>query len=73
LSNSALPRWTLSNSRRRGMRFAGWDAAGNIHVEIVCAGDIAERIAAHLQSNYYANYAMVCYLTRVDVLRPEKC
>ena len=32
----------------------------------------AERIAEHLQARYYANFAMVCYLAEVEVLRPEK-
>ena len=26
----------------------------------------------HLQARYYANFAMVCYLAEVEVLRPEK-
>ena len=34
--------------------------------------DRAERIAEHLQARYYANFAMVCYLAEVEVLRPEK-
>jgi hypothetical protein len=25
-----------------------------------------------LQAKYYANFAMVCYLAQVEVLRPEK-
>ena len=29
-------------------------------------------LAAHLQAKYYANFAMVCYLAQVEVLRPEK-
>ena len=54
------------------MRSAGWDTDGNIRVEIICARELAERIAEHLQTKYYANYAMVCYLAQVEVLRPEK-
>jgi hypothetical protein len=41
-------------------------------VEIICARDVAERIATHLQDRYYANFAMVCYLAQVEVLRAEK-
>ncbi|MDP3976409.1 MAG: transcriptional regulator [Pseudomonas sp.] len=69
------PGWTLSDARgrgARGVRSAGWETDGNIRVEIICARDLAERLAAHLQTHYYANYAMVCYLAEVDVLRPEK-
>ncbi|WP_372874221.1 P-II family nitrogen regulator [Pseudomonas sp.] len=69
------PGWTISDARGRGahgVRSAGWDTDGNIRVEIICARDIAERLAEHLQTRYYANYAMVCYLAQVEVLRPEK-
>lgn len=69
------PGWTLSDARgsgSRGVRSAGWDNDGNIRVEIICSRELAERIAQHLQERYYANYAMVCYLSEVEVLRPEK-
>lgn len=69
------PGWTISDARGRGgrgVRSAGWDNDGNIRVEIICTRDIAERLAAHLQEQYYANFAMVCYLAQVEVLRPEK-
>lgn len=69
------PGWTISDARGRGahgVRSAGWDTDGNIRVEIICTRDIAERLAEHLQTRYYANYAMVCYLAQVEVLRPEK-
>jgi hypothetical protein len=54
------------------VRSAGWDTEGNIRVEIICTRDLAERLATHLQEQYYANFAMVCYLAQVEVLRPEK-
>ena len=43
-------------------------------VTVVCEPTpmLAERIAEHLQARYYANFAMVCYLAEVEVLRPEK-
>ena len=69
------PGWTVSGGRgsgSRGVRSAGWDTEGNIRLEIICARDVAERIAEHLQARYYANFAMVCYLAQVEVLRPEK-
>ena len=69
------PGWTISDARGRGgrgVRSAGWEAEGNIRLEIICARDVAERIAEHLQARYYENFAMVCYLTQVEVLRPEK-
>ncbi|MDA7086879.1 transcriptional regulator [Pseudomonas sp. SA3-5] len=75
LETLGAPGWTISDARGRGgrgVRSAGWDTEGNIRVEIICARDIAERLADHLQEQYYANFAMVCYLAQVEVLRPEK-
>tara|TARA_R110002051_G_scaffold17586_2_gene51362 strand:+ start:228752 stop:229054 length:303 start_codon:yes stop_codon:yes gene_type:complete len=75
LEQLGAPGWTLSDARgsgSRGVRSAGWDNDGNIRLEIICARELAERIARHLQERYYANYAMVCYLSEVEVLRPEK-
>lgn len=75
LEQLGAPGWTISDARGRGgrgVRSAGWDTEGNIRVEIICTRDIAERIAGHLQARYYANYAMVCYLAQVEVLRAEK-
>lgn len=75
LEQLGAPGWTLSDARgrgSRGVRSAEWNTEGNIRLEVVCARELAERIAAHLQARYYANYAMVCYLSQVEVLRPEK-
>ncbi|MBA4291087.1 MAG: transcriptional regulator [Pseudomonas sp.] len=75
LQQLGAPGWTISDARGRGgrgVRSAGWDTEGNIRVEIICTRDIADRIANHLQARYYANFAMVCYLSQVEVLRPEK-
>ena len=75
LEQLGAPGWTISDARgrgARGVRSAGWDTEGNIRLEVICARDLAERIAEHLQQRYYANYAMVCYLSEVQVLRPEK-
>ncbi|MGE6995050.1 P-II family nitrogen regulator [Pseudomonas sp. NPDC047961] len=69
------PGWTLSEARgrgSRGVRSAEWDTESNIRLEIICNRELAERIAEHLQVRYYDNFAMVCYLAEVDVLRPEK-
>lgn len=69
------PGWTLSDARgsgSRGVRSAGWDTDGNIRLEVICSREIAERIAEHLQARYYEHFAMVCYLSEVEVLRPEK-
>ncbi|MBU1329837.1 MAG: transcriptional regulator [Gammaproteobacteria bacterium] len=75
LEQLGAPGWTISDARGRGgrgVRSAGWEAEGNIRLEIICNRELAERIASHLQAQYYADYAMVCYLSQVEVLRPEK-
>jgi nitrogen regulatory protein PII len=67
--------YTVSDARgkgHRGMRDASWDEAANIRIEIICSRVLAEELLRHLQERYYANYAMVSYLTEVEVLRPEK-
>jgi hypothetical protein len=33
---------------------------------------LSDRIVAHLQERYYANYAMVLWIEDVEVLRPPK-
>lgn len=75
LEQLGAPGWTISDARGRGahgVRSAGWETESNIRVEVICAPELAERLASHLQQRYYANYAMVCYLAQVEVLRPEK-
>ena len=67
--------YTVTNARgkgSRGVRDAGWSTSSNVRVEVVCSDDVAERIAQHLQSKYYDNYAMIIFESEVRVLRPDK-
>lgn len=67
--------YTIVNARgrgSRGVRDAGWSTSGNIRVEVVCDPEIAVRIAAHLRDRYYENFAMITYMSDVEVLRAEK-
>ena len=66
---------TISDARgkgSRGVRDAAWDESKNIRIEILCARQQAEALLVHLQQRYYSNYAMVAYLSEIEVLRPEK-
>ncbi len=75
LEHLGAPGWTISDARgrgSRGVRNAGWDRDGNIRVEIICTHELAERAAHYIQQRYYDNYAMVCFLSEVEVLRPSK-
>jgi hypothetical protein len=67
--------YTISDARgegSRGVRSAGWEASGNIRVEVICDPRTADAIAAHLQAKYYDDYAMILYFSDVGVLRPQK-
>lgn len=67
--------YTISDARgkgSRGVRDASWDEARTIRLEVICARPLAETLLTHLQARYYAHYAMVAYLSDVEVLRPEK-
>ena len=67
--------YTVTDARgkgHRGAREASWEASGNIRVEVVCTEETAHVIADHLRDKYYANYAMILYLSDVEVLRPAK-
>jgi len=67
--------YTITEARgkgARGVREGNWEANRNIRLEVVCDDSTAERIAAGLRERYYDNYAMILYLSHVEVLRPEK-
>ncbi|MBO9540520.1 transcriptional regulator [bacterium] len=67
--------YTVTDARGkgdRGVRSASWEASSNIRIEVVCTAEMAEAIGALLKKNYYENYAMIVFVTEVDVMRPEK-
>jgi hypothetical protein len=67
--------WTLTDARgqgARGKRTSDWEHGGNIRLEVVCDAALAERLAAHLRERYYDHYAMILFMSDVEVLRPGK-
>lgn len=67
--------FTVSDARgkgSRGVRDAEWGTTANVRIEVVCTADVAHAIAFTLKERYYVNYAMVLFITDVEVLRPEK-
>lgn len=67
--------YTIVNARgrgSRGAREAGWSTNSNIRIEVICDQETADRIAEHLREHYYRDYAMVLFLSDVEVLRPDK-
>ena len=66
---------TVSDARgrgSRGVRDAAWGEAANIRIEVICSRETAERILAAWKERYYRDYAMVAFLSEVEILRPEK-
>lgn len=67
--------YTVTDARgkgSRGARNASWETSSNIRIEVVCDIGTAEAIAAHMKAHYYDNYAMIMFMSDVEVLRPEK-
>jgi len=67
--------FTVTDARgegTRGVRSAGWDQSANIRFEIVCDGLTAEKVCSYLQTNFYANYAMIVFVSNVETLRNDK-
>ena len=55
-----------------GEREGAWEADRSIELQVVCAADVAERIAAHVLQAYAPNYAVSLYLADVQVFRAQK-
>lgn len=75
LDRMGVKGYTVSDARgrgSRGVRDAAWDEAANIRIEVICSRNTAENVLHEWQSRYYKNYAMVAFLSEVDILRPEK-
>lgn len=67
--------YTVTDARgrgSRGTRSAGWNISANIRIEVVCGESTALAIAAELKGRYYDNYAMILFISDVEVLRPQK-
>ncbi|NCN27119.1 transcriptional regulator [bacterium] len=59
-------------SGQSGLRDANHETDKNIRIEAICTEEIAKKLSLHLKQTYYENYAMVLFLTDVEVLRPDK-
>lgn len=67
--------YTITNARGKGssgVRAAAWEANSNIRIEIICDDSTAREIGSYLQDTYYEHYAMVTFISDIEVLRPEK-
>lgn len=67
--------YTITDARgkgHRGVRSSGWEHGANIRMEVVCEAAVAEAIGDLLRERYYDNYAMILFVSDVEVLRPGK-
>jgi nitrogen regulatory protein PII len=75
LSRLGVTGYTITEARgrgHRGIRNAGWEHGSNIRIEIVCDQALAHVVSGHLKTHFYPFYAMILFLSDVEVLRPEK-
>lgn len=66
--------FTLVQSRGRGSRgLRTGDIPGeSVRIEVVVDAPSADRIISHLSAKYFENYAVIAWITDVDVVRGEK-
>jgi nitrogen regulatory protein PII len=56
----------------RGVRQGDWEQNRNIRVEIVCEEGKAHTLLEHLTETYFQDYAMITFISEVEVVRPDK-
>lgn len=67
--------WTIVAARGNGAhgeKHGNFDANENIQIELITDTASAENLAAAIQQQFGANYALVQWLSEVRVLRGEK-
>ena len=55
-----------------GASGASCDRDANIRVEVICSDRLTHELAQYLQDIYYPNYAMLIFISDIEVLRPQK-
>jgi nitrogen regulatory protein P-II 2 len=61
----------VSGEGSRGVRASEWEGS-NIKLEVIVAGDVAQRIVDHVAATYFAWHAVIVYVQDVDVVRGRK-
>lgn len=67
--------YTITEARgggHRGVRDGEWQLETNIRIEVVCSERRALAIMETFRDRFFADFAMICYLSDVRVLRAEK-
>jgi nitrogen regulatory protein P-II 2 len=55
-----------------GSREGAWEADRTIELKIICDEAVADRIAAHVLSEYAPNFGVSMFFSDVQVLRPQR-
>ena len=55
----------------RGVRAGDWEGP-NLRIETVVSDPVAEAILAHLADHYFENYAVIAFVSDVEVVRGNK-
>lgn len=61
---------TVRGKGEQGKRENIWEG-GNIKIETVVAAEVSQKILDHLQRKYFNKYAMVAFVSEVQVVRPH--
>lgn len=66
--------FTVTDSHGRGSRgIRTGDIPGtSVRIEVVVSPDVSERVVVRLREAYFPHYAVIAWLTDVDVVRGEK-
>jgi len=75
LERLGVPGWTATPAHgagHSGLHEGSWENDANQRIEVVCGAELARTLSDHLLANWYDNYRVVCWLTDVSVLRPQR-
>lgn len=62
---------SASGEGTRGVHASAW-LGHNARIEVVATPELADRILEHLAHDYFRDYAVIAYMSDVDVVRGEK-
>jgi nitrogen regulatory protein P-II 2 len=65
--------YTIGDVRGEGTRgLRSSDIESNLKLETVVSAAVADKILEHLAKRYFTNYALIAYVTDVEVVRGDK-
>ncbi len=62
----------VTGKGEKGLRNAIWSANSNTKVEIICCSKTCNKIIEFLKEHYLKNYAMILFVSNVEVFRSKK-